>query len=346
MQIDAAGATSADVLRLVQRALEEIDVAEVDATLRRTVRIASLLGDTRSAIRLGLELKPSGGHPPANAEMTRRLMADPSVWGTQGGDDHDAIEEYIAERTVGEDQVSGHSIAEIHFWLAERLPRDEMTADAYARDLDNRTNMIRHLERARHHAFTLLCRWERQLTFATIQDDALAAVRSRVDVLLATSAHDVLDAFNLTFRRLREVAETESPAAVGELLSQAVSSCRRILKFVVDAVEPATPERAQSDSGHSLKDDAYKNRLVEFLRRTVASSSFRYALVDDGESLFRRFSVIDALASKGVHARVAAAEAEFCALHTYLLAGEILLLNEPDDAARNDVLASGAGHDD
>jgi hypothetical protein len=206
--------------------------------------------------------------------------------------------------------------------------------------------MLRHLERARHHAFTLLCRWERQLTFATIQDDALAAVRSRVDVLLATSAHDVLDAFNLTFRRLREVAETESPAAVGELLSQAVSSCRRILKFVVDAVEPATPERAQSDSGHSLKDDAYKNRLVEFLRRTVASSSFRSALVDDGESLFRRFSVIDALASKGVHARVAAAEAEFCALHTYLLAGEILLLNEPDDAARNDVLASGAGHDD
>lgn len=259
-------------------------------------------------------------------------MADPSMWGEPGSVAEDAVEQFIAERTIGDDKVSSRSVAEMRFWLAERLPQDRLTAKQYGRDLDTRRTMTEHLERARHHAFTLLCRWERQLTFATIQDDALAVVRRRVDGLLGTSAPDALETFNVAFRRLRDAGEAESTVAAGELLSQAVTSCRRILKVVVDTVQPATPERPASAGGHSLKDDAYKNRLVEFLRRSAASSSFRTALVDDGESLFERFAAVDDMASKGVHARVATDEAEFCALHTYLLAGEILLLNEAGTA--------------
>ena len=329
MNTDIAGATSAEILGLVQRALNEVDLVDIDATLRRTVRIASLLGDSFSAIRLGLELKPSGGYPPANAEMTRRLMADPSLWGVPDSVAESAVEQYIAERAISDDLMDGHSLAEMRFFLTERLPRDQMSAEQYGSDLSNVSRMHQQLERARHHAFTLLCRWERQLTFSAIQDDSLAVVRRRVDGLLGTSAQDVLEAFNVAFRRLREAVEETSTASVGELLSQAVTSCRRILKTVVDTVEPASPDRPASDAGHALTDDAYKNRLVEFLRRSVTSNSFRGALIDDGESLFKRIASVDAMSSKGVHAQLATDEAEFCALHTYLLAGEILLLNEP-----------------
>lgn len=321
-------ATSEDVLRLVQRALDEFDSVALDATTRRVVRIANLLGDSFTAIRLGLELKPSGGHPPANAEMTKRLMQDPGNWGERGGLAEQALEQYIDERRRDNDLVVSHSIAELEFWQRERLQSNEITDQQYAEDLANQLNIVELLTRARHNAFTVLCQWERQLTFAVNQDDALAVVRRRVDALIARQNPDVLDRFNVAFRRLREAASRDSEAEADEELSQAVTSCRRILKAVVDTVQPANAARPESEDGHSLTDKHYRNRLFEFLRSRAESSSFRSVLGKDGESLFERFANIDSLSSKGVHARVALDEAEFCALHTYTLAGEVLALTE------------------
>jgi hypothetical protein len=70
--------SSADVLSLVRKALDEFDDRPLDATVRRVARIAVLLGETELAVRLGLELKPSGGLPAANQEkaMVARLDGD------------------------------------------------------------------------------------------------------------------------------------------------------------------------------------------------------------------------------------------------------------------------------
>src|SRR5262249_20128586 len=88
---------SEQLVQLVQTALAEIDDRPVDVTARRTARIASLLGETEFAVYLGYELKPSGGHPPANAEDTKRLMADPSLWGSGTGPDEVAFARYAGQ---------------------------------------------------------------------------------------------------------------------------------------------------------------------------------------------------------------------------------------------------------
>jgi hypothetical protein len=59
-----ANLASEQVLSLVQQAMNELDDRPIDVSARRAARIASLLGDTVFAVYLGLELKPSGGHPP------------------------------------------------------------------------------------------------------------------------------------------------------------------------------------------------------------------------------------------------------------------------------------------
>jgi hypothetical protein len=230
---------------------------------------------------------------------------------------------------AGSELIMSHCIAEIEFYQRERIPAHEMTNAQYGEDLTFQREMVEILTRARYKSFTYLCQWERQLTFAVNQDDALAAVRNRVDTLLSRRAPEVLDRFNVAFRRLREAVGRNAEGETNEELSQALMSCRRILKAVVDVVQPADPARVESDDGHRLTDEHYKNRLVEFLRVNVTSSSFRSALIKDGESLFERFGTIDDLSSKGVHSRVALDEATFCALHTYTLAGEILALAEP-----------------
>src|SRR5712692_6077597 len=67
-------ATTDRILDLVRRALDEFDDRPLEVSVRRTLRIATLLGETKIAVRLVLELKPVGGHAPANAEDVRGLM--------------------------------------------------------------------------------------------------------------------------------------------------------------------------------------------------------------------------------------------------------------------------------
>jgi hypothetical protein len=320
------------ILSLVQLALDEIDSVPLDASVRRAVRIASLLGDSRTAVRLGLDLRPSGGHPPANKEATKRLMSDPSLWGSISGPAEEALNEYMAVRRKGE-LHDVHSVAEIEFWQAEVLKPEVLTNQQYTKDLENREWSVRLKNRIKHDVFTLLCGWERQLTFTVNQASALETVSRRVDATLGEYAPDVLDQFNLAFRRLREAASSDLEVLAREALSHALTSCRRILKAVVDIVQPVDPNKPTSAGGHKLSDDLYKNRLAEFLTNTVHSRTFRAALDAEGETLFTRFDTVNDMAHKGVHANVMLEEAEYCALHTYLLAGEILLLHQDEQTA-------------
>ena len=168
--------TSADVLRLVQQALERFDIDPLDAALRRTVRIASLLGETQIAVRLGLELKPSGGHPPANAEMTRRLMADPEEWGDPNGVAEAAVQDFFNSRKLDDGNIAAHSIDELVFWERKALPDEELSASQYESNLKWNLKRIEIMGRTKHEAFTCLCQWERRLSFAATQERALHAV--------------------------------------------------------------------------------------------------------------------------------------------------------------------------
>lgn len=326
----AAPLDSPAVLRLVEQALNEFDSVPLPATIRRTTRIASLLGESKTAVKLGLELRASGGQPSSNAEMTRRLMADPDSWGEPDSEAEAALNEWMAGRELDDGKIAGHSLGTLLFWDDHQLPDETISATQYQSNLQWTLKRIEILERIRHEAFTSLCQWERRLSFAVTQRTALDEVSARVDSLMSDRAPSVLEQFNVAFRRLREADadEVDGGAAAAESLSQCLTSCRRILKAVVDVVQPVDPLHMRSADGHSLTDDKYKNRLFEYLRKTVRSKSYLSATEHDAQSLHDRFDAVDSLSSKGVHARVARSEAEFVALHTYLLAGQILAIAE------------------
>ncbi|MFE5586360.1 hypothetical protein [Kitasatospora sp. NPDC056531] len=56
-------ASTDDILALVRKALDEFDDRPLRVSVRRAVRIAGLIGDTRTAVRLAHELRPAGGAP-------------------------------------------------------------------------------------------------------------------------------------------------------------------------------------------------------------------------------------------------------------------------------------------
>jgi hypothetical protein len=317
---------SEHLLSIVQQALNEIDDRPVDVTARRATRIASLLGETVLAVYLGLELKPSGGHPPANAEDTRRLMADPSLWGDPDGPAEEAWTIYMSNRRIGsgpnEGKIAGHGLAEVEAYLA--AVNEDSGALERPESWELRRLMHEIRERVRHKVFAALCAWERQLTYANVNERIFERFRSKVDSMLAQGAPAVLDQFSAVYRRLREA--TKAPASpVSEDLAQAVTTCRRILKAVADHLLPGIAG-ATTENGNPLNDAAYRNRIYEFIKVNVASDATAETIKAALGGIYDRFNAVDKLANKGIHAELGMQEAELCAISTYLIAGELLAL--------------------
>src|SRR5687768_16868760 len=105
--------TTQRLLELVQEALDEFDRVPLSVTVRRATRLASLLGEEELAIRFKLENLPMGGHPPANADDTRRLMTDPSTWGQPDSPVEAAVESWSADRRREDGKIFSHSLLRI-----------------------------------------------------------------------------------------------------------------------------------------------------------------------------------------------------------------------------------------
>jgi hypothetical protein len=103
-----------------------------------------------------------------------------------------------------------------------------------------------------------------------------------------------------------------------------------MIKSLADALYPATGEEKIGLDGipRKMSDDAYKNRLLQYVRETVGkhkSGAVLQAVISD---LDKRLGALDALADKGVHANPSITEAHTCVLQTYLLAGDLLAIVE------------------
>lgn len=320
---DRVLASTTHLLALVRKALDEFDDRPLAMSVRRAVRIASLLGESHVAVRLSLELRTHGGDQHANGEDLRRLLVDRSTWGDPSGPARTGLEEYLADRSIGSDKVRSVSIAEMEFWenyiAGEKIP----SADG----VELRMQEMQMLDRIRHRTFTALCEWERRLTFGGTNEAIFAGFQRRVNQLLSEGSPLLVNQFNAVHRRMTEAAVAQPGGESAEELAQAVTSCRRILKAVIDHVLPGE-HGLLSEGGHVLDKEKYRNRMREFAKRAGASDNVRDAIAASLGGLSDRFDAMDNLASKGVHADIALEEAELCAINTFVVAGEVLRHHE------------------
>lgn len=316
-----------DVLAQVRRALDEFDEQPLEVSARRIIRVANLLGETQTALRFSYEVKAFGGDRKANGADTRRLMADPSSWGTRTGPAELALQEFMNDRKASDDPSDDRSLTHGIGELEEMANDPEFVRSASTVAEGLRAVKIRQIvARTRQRAYVVLCSWERQLAYSSINESIFLGFQARVDKSLAEHAPDLVGQFTAVHRRLRDAAAGNPGATVTEEFSQALTTCRRIFKAVVDHVLP--PEATPAPGGHVLNDAAYKNRLFEYLKRSVSSDSEREVIEAMCNGLFERFAGFDRLASKAVHASVAREMAELCSISTYILCGEIIRIYE------------------
>jgi hypothetical protein len=141
------------------------------------------------------------------------------------------------KKSALEGKVLAHSLGEFEFWEEVHRsfgPDFEETFDGLMMRLAGCQTELR----VRHRCFTALCQWERQLTYANVNERIFMRFQDKVDALLTVGAPDLLTKFSSVYCRLREAAFSHPTEEAGEEHTQALTTCRRILEAVADYVYP------------------------------------------------------------------------------------------------------------
>jgi hypothetical protein len=335
-----------DVLTLVRRALDEFEDVPLGASARRALRIALLRGEGVDGWLIQNDLKPMGG---SHALRDRELAGFfPDVPGDGLRHNRTVLtEEWMKERMPsrvdpllepllkddGSGTMMAGSIEEIERRVQLMGAERDAETDVKGRYLlDCSIAMdIEILGRIRHRVFAYLCRCEALLAFESVNSAIFDRHRAVVDAHLRQLAPDVFTMMTAAYRRVRDQD--------GESLSQALVSCRRVLKAVADIVYPASDKPVVDSNGksHDLGSENYKNRLFQFLADSSPHRNVGRLCHASLEEIDGRVGRLNDLASKGVHDEISAQEVDLCIIQTYLLAGEVLTIFDTRAATKQAV---------
>ena len=182
---------------------------------------------------------------------------------------------------------------------------------------------VRRLANSRKlvHQYVLLKHYE--LKFSGISDDIFSRIRTRVDSAVGKSVPKSINKFSSVYNNLL----SENP----EDWSNAVHSCRRILKDLADSLYPPREDKVIKQGAEcktiKLGQDNYVNRLVAFIETKTVSEKFTRIVGSHLAFIGDRLDSIVESSHKGSHTTITTKEeADRYVIYTYLIVGDILSL--------------------
>lgn len=318
---------SSNITDLVATALEQFDAPgnTVASLVRRAQRVAILRHDLPMQVWCALQLHDVAGdvleHDPRTIGLRDQLVA---LLGPEQGQQRyvQEVRRYFATRKVLESEnVHGESIDQIESKLAqiERAYTGIKTDPTLIPAIGSLEGV---LARVRQTTYDYLIETEVELQAGQQQASFLAQAESRINGLLNKYAPAAAEQF--------VAAQGRISSGGPEDLAHSLTSCRRMIKSIADALYPATGEKVAGLDGveRTMGDEAYRNRLLQYVRDRIGKHQNGDVLQATLNDLGKRLNSLDALASKGVHADPSMAEAQTCVLQTYFLAGDLLSLAE------------------
>lgn len=298
------------VAALAQELLDDIELGRVEpaALLLKASRLARFVGTTEIREWLALEL---GGYndstPVAKYYMkrTRRWVDQQKRTAYWGG---------FAEQVATVESLKAEQ-------QTVRVPNVEgQYALLTVRDVMNRAgalgNQIRSVERVITSVTALLHEWvsgvNYELMFGGAAADIFEQFRSTVDARLSVVCADVLERLPSVYDRL----QSDDPEAV----SQAMTTCRRIIDAFADSAFPVR-DKPQVVDDHEVQLGAqhHQNRLNAFVADHTESKTRRKRLRQTLANLYDRVCA-------AIHDDLSRDEARALVLQTYVYLGELAVM--------------------
>lgn len=315
------------VARLVGTALDNFDNPgqSVASIVRQAARIASLRQDFSAQCRFHMELldvaSGAAKTDPTIDDINNNLI---TLLGIE-----DARKQVMTayngyecgRRIAGTENINVMSIAEIEADLAQlkSVYAEYSVADKeQAKLLLLIQSYVKIIEHVRQNIYSYLLLTEKNLHTGKPTSSVFERGLEYVRTSLAERAPAALDKFL--------AAEVSLAGGTPEDLSHALTSTRRMIKDLADALYPATGETIVGEDRveRVMDDDAYRNRLVQFVKEKLGKRLRGKVMGDTLASYGKRITNLDSMASKGVHRDVAVAEAEQCVIWSFMLVADLL----------------------
>jgi len=156
--------------------------------------------------------------------------------------------------------------------------------------------------------------------YGNISEEIFNRMRKKVDENLLQICPDAIKKFITAYQNLLTKDE--------ENWANAVHSCRRILLDFADSLFPPSEEKVKTRNGFiKLDKDHYVLRLKEYIKSKSKSDISKEVIGSTLEHIGNRIDSVYNASTKGTHAKVTKEEAERYVIYTYLLIGDILIIN-------------------
>jgi hypothetical protein len=297
---------------LAKEIIDDIELSRLDckAILLKTTRLARYIDDEK--IRTWLRFEMQGYN--SKEDISLNYMSRTGRW-----IDKEKLEGYWFPLA----QVEASCEAQKQKLALIRIPdtsgdRAVFVIDRVTNQMNSATTNISKFEGIKSRVVSLIHDFATtvyyQNTFDSLAENIFDNYKKDIDLLIAENLGDIIEQIPSVIARL---AENNS-----ESISQALTTCRRIIDSFSDHIFPATDSTINIGGNElSLKKDKVQNRINAYIYNNCESESRRKKLRQNLSNLYERVSV-------GVHSDVDSSEAKSLFFNTYLLLGEILTLKK------------------
>ncbi|CAM1340810.1 AbiTii domain-containing protein [Tenacibaculum aestuarii] len=297
------------ILKLATEIMDDIELTknEAQSILLKTTRLARYVDDSKVRDWLKFEMQ---GYP--DSELSRIYMTKTGRWTNKKESKGywfplSQIEAKIQIETLKLNQLRiPDTSAEMALPIIKdiRLSINE-TAIRIAKLGGIKSRVISLV-----HEFVTNVYYER--TFDQLAESIFDNYKNDIDLLLAENSGDVIEQIPSVFARLSENDK--------ESISQALTTCRRIIDNFANKVFPPTIETINIGGNDlSLNENNVLNRINAYVHQHCESKNRKKKIRQNLSNLYSRVSA-------GVHDDVDSKEAKNLFLNVYLLLGEILTL--------------------
>ena len=301
---------SEHILKLALELMDDIEFSKIDAQsiLLKTTRLARYVDNETIRQFLKFEMQ---GYSNSN-ELSLKYMSKTGRWvdkekGTGYWFPLSQVEAKIEIESIKMKQFQiPNSSSESMFVITRNITSElNETAVRIAKLGGIKSRVISII-----HEFVTDVYYEK--TFDNLAESIFDSYKKDIDLLIAQNSGDVIQQIPFVIARL---AENDS-----ESISQALTTCRRIIDSFADNIFPAQEESINIGGQEiQLKQNNVLNRINVYVHNHCESESRRKKIKQNITNLYSRVST-------GVHSEVSVKEAKNLFLNVYLILGEILTL--------------------
>lgn len=297
------------IFALAQELMDDIELSRLpaEALILKCSRLARLYGDSETQEWLGFEMSGTGTDADTYMTMTGRWTDKAKREGYWC-----PLAEIEARIAAAELNLKGTQVPSLggeNSWITAR---DIMQKASTIRGVIGQLGGVKSRVLAQLHRFVSTVYYEK--AFSGLAEGIFEKYKEDVDVLIASQCGEVIKKLPSIYDRLAEGDD--------EAVSQALTTCRRVIDGFADAIYPPTDATIEAEGNTiTLGPERHQNRINAYIMERVESKSRRQRLRQTLANLYGRVSA-------GVHSDVTAEEARALFLSTYLFLGEVLTLEK------------------